>query len=115
MDRHNGGPVSIGRCNMMTESESDSDSSSNTCSSDASETIYTESRSSETSTAHSSDEEFIDDSLAKRLQKLKNVPIVDDFADTRITELSPPSYAFPRPEWLSRPARGGRGSRRRTK
>lgn len=104
MDRHNSGPVSIGRCNMMTESESDSDSSSNTCSSDASETIYTESCSSETSTAHSSDEEFIDDSS-----------ILDGFEDTRITEFSPPSYAFPRPEWLSRPARGGRGSRRRTK
>ena len=77
LDRHNAGLVSIEGRKMsnseVSESESDSDSSSNA----SSETLYTESFSSETSTAHTSDEEFIDDSS-----------ILDGFDAPRIPKLS---------------------------
>lgn len=101
MDRHNG---LVSRPKIMSESESDSDSSSNACSSDASETIYTESFSSETSTAHSSDEEFIDDSS-----------VIDGLDEPHITELLQRTNGCqPRP--LCRPAgRGAKSQRSRSR
>ena len=83
---------------MMTdseipESESDSDSSSNA----SSETIYTESFSSETSTAHSSDEEFIDDSS-----------VIDGFDEPHIPEQRT-NRCQPRPH--CRAAGRGRGAK----
>ena len=94
MNRHNSGVGRRKTNSEVSESESDSDSSSNA----SSETIYTESFSSE-STAHSSDEEFIDDSS-----------VIDGFDEPHITELlQRTNRCQPRP--LCRPVGRGRGAK----